>query len=59
MYRPSANIDRRLSNGRFPIPADTRDYNAPVTGSHPESFPVTRERDLTYPTDRKPPWRVR
>lgn len=48
--------DRRLANGRYTIPVnaapsigksiavtvtDERDYNAPVTGAHPEKFPTS------------------
>lgn len=41
MYRPDANIDRSLANGRYTIPTDTRDYNAPVTGQDPRPYPMS------------------
>lgn len=30
--------DHSLTNGRWSPPPDVRDYNAPVTGSHPRPF---------------------
>ena len=46
MDRPRTS-DKKPANGRYPVPQDERDYNAPVTGSHPIAFtrrpsPATR-----------------
>lgn len=41
MYRPSAQVDRTLANGRYMPPL--RDYNAPVTGTKPMRHPADRQ----------------